>query len=58
MCASGHAVVVIGHAGHEEVEGTLGWSTQPVHLVASLADIARLPMRDRGTRSPTSPRPP
>jgi 4-hydroxy-3-methylbut-2-enyl diphosphate reductase len=40
----GRAVVLIGHAGHDEVVGTVGKVQQPVHVVASLADIERLPM--------------
>jgi 4-hydroxy-3-methylbut-2-enyl diphosphate reductase len=40
----GRVVVLIGHAGHDEVVGTVGKVTQPVHVVGSLADIERLPM--------------
>ena len=40
----GHVIVVIGHAGHEEVEGTRGSVSGPVHVVGSLEDIAALPM--------------
>ena len=40
----GRAVVLIGHAGHDEVVGTVGKVDQPVHVIASLADIERLPM--------------
>ena len=40
----GRSVVLIGHAGHDEVVGTLGKVPQPIHVVASLADIARLPL--------------
>ncbi len=39
---SGHTLIVIGHAGHEEVEGTLGRVNTPVHLVSNLADVAEL----------------
>jgi 4-hydroxy-3-methylbut-2-enyl diphosphate reductase len=38
----GRDVVLIGHAGHAEVEGTLGRLAGPVHLVASVADVADL----------------
>ena len=38
----GRDVVLIGHAGHAEVEGTLGRLTGPVHLVASAEDVAGL----------------
>ena len=40
--SQGYAIVMIGHAGHEEVEGTVGSIDGDVHLVASLADIAAL----------------
>jgi 4-hydroxy-3-methylbut-2-enyl diphosphate reductase len=38
----GRDVVLIGHAGHAEVEGTLGRLAGPVHLVASAQDVASL----------------
>jgi 4-hydroxy-3-methylbut-2-en-1-yl diphosphate reductase len=38
----GRAVVLIGHAGHPEVEGTMGRIPGPVHLVQSEADVAAL----------------
>ncbi len=38
----GRVVILIGHAGHPEVEGTLGQIPGEVHLVASAADVARL----------------
>ena len=40
----GYAIVVIGHEGHEEVEGTMGSVDTPVFLVSSLQDIDALPM--------------
>jgi len=40
--ASGHSIVMIGHPGHEEVEGTMGSAGAPVHLVSTLEDIAAL----------------
>jgi 4-hydroxy-3-methylbut-2-enyl diphosphate reductase len=40
--ASGYEVVLIGHAGHAEVEGTLGQINGKVHLVGSVADVATL----------------
>ena len=43
-------VILIGHAGHPEVEGTLGrFDTSyggNIYLVQDLADVARLPVRD------------
>ncbi len=38
----GRVVILIGHAGHPEVEGTLGQIPGAVHLVASVADVERL----------------
>jgi 4-hydroxy-3-methylbut-2-en-1-yl diphosphate reductase len=40
----GHTIVVVGHAGHEEVEGTTGSVDGPVHVVGTLEDVAALPM--------------
>jgi 4-hydroxy-3-methylbut-2-en-1-yl diphosphate reductase len=38
----GRTVVLIGHAGHPEVEGTMGRIPGPVHLVQSEADVEKL----------------
>ena len=38
----GYEIVLIGHSGHPEVEGTMGRITGPVHLVSNLDDIASL----------------
>ena len=38
----GRHLILIGHAGHPEVEGTIGRTRGPVNLVASVADIAML----------------
>lgn len=40
---SGATVIVVGHAGHEEVRGTLGSIDGPVLLVSSVQDVAALP---------------
>ena len=37
-----YEVVLIGHAGHPEVEGTMGQVPGKVHLVANVADVAAL----------------
>ena len=47
LCKAGHDVILIGHAGHPEVEGTMGqWSAaasgNAIHLVESIDDVARL----------------
>ena len=40
--ADGYTVLLIGHAGHEEVVGTMGEAPDSIVLVESLADVARL----------------
>ncbi|MBM4237973.1 MAG: 4-hydroxy-3-methylbut-2-enyl diphosphate reductase [Gammaproteobacteria bacterium] len=40
----GFTIVVVGHAGHEEVEGTRGSVKGPVYVVGTLEEIAALPM--------------
>jgi 4-hydroxy-3-methylbut-2-enyl diphosphate reductase len=46
MREQGREVVMIGHAGHPEVEGTMGQSDTGIHLVESMEDVARLRVRD------------
>ena len=38
----GHEIVLIGHHGHPEVEGTMGRVSGVVHLVSNVADVAML----------------
>ena len=38
----GYTLVMIGHPGHEEVEGTIGSVDIPVHLVSEVGDVAML----------------
>jgi 4-hydroxy-3-methylbut-2-enyl diphosphate reductase len=40
--SAGRTLVLIGHAGHPEVEGTMGQVGAPVHLVQSEADVEAL----------------
>jgi 4-hydroxy-3-methylbut-2-en-1-yl diphosphate reductase len=42
--AAGRTLVLIGHAGHPEVEGTLGQIDGEVHLVGTPEEVASLPM--------------
>jgi len=42
----GRDVILIGHAGHPEVEGTMGRVTGKVHLVATPEDVAELEVSD------------
>jgi 4-hydroxy-3-methylbut-2-enyl diphosphate reductase len=39
-------VIMIGHAGHPEVEGTMGQSTGGMHLVETVDDVANVPVDD------------
>ena len=38
----GRTLILIGHAGHAEVEGTMGQIDAPIHLVSTLEDVATL----------------
>ncbi|MBV9783768.1 MAG: 4-hydroxy-3-methylbut-2-enyl diphosphate reductase [Acidisphaera sp.] len=40
--ATGREIVLVGHAGHAEVEGTIGQIPGTVHLVQTVQDVARL----------------
>ena len=44
--AKGYEVILIGHAGHPEVEGTMGRIKGRVHLISDTADVARLQPAD------------
>ncbi len=44
----GREIVMIGHKGHPEVEGTMGQSPDGMYLVEDVADIARLKVRAPG----------
>jgi 4-hydroxy-3-methylbut-2-enyl diphosphate reductase len=46
MRAQGREVVMIGHEGHPEAEGTMGQSDQGMYLVETEEDVARLEVRD------------
>jgi 4-hydroxy-3-methylbut-2-enyl diphosphate reductase len=46
MREQGRDIVMIGHAGHPEVEGTMGQVDSGIHLVDSVDDVARLSVRD------------
>ncbi len=39
-------ILLIGHAGHEEVEGTAGEAPEHIQLVETPADVARVQVRD------------
>lgn len=40
--SKGRAVILIGHAGHPEVDGTIGQIPGPIHLVQSVEDVKSL----------------
>jgi 4-hydroxy-3-methylbut-2-enyl diphosphate reductase len=44
--SQGREVVLIGHAGHPEVEGTLGWLKGKGRLVSTVEDVATLEVKD------------
>ncbi len=46
MLKAGLEIVMIGHRGHPEAEGTMGQADAGIHLVESLADVAALAPRD------------
>jgi 4-hydroxy-3-methylbut-2-en-1-yl diphosphate reductase len=42
MLRAGYEVVMIGHRGHPETEGTMGQATRGMHLVETVDDVASL----------------
>jgi len=44
--AQGREIVLVGHAGHAEVEGTIGQVPGKVHLVQTAEDVAKLEVGD------------
>src|SRR6266853_1619109 len=51
MRAAGREIVMIGHRGHPEVEGTMGQAAEGMLLVETAADVANLQVRDPGKLS-------
>ncbi|WP_206732403.1 4-hydroxy-3-methylbut-2-enyl diphosphate reductase [Janthinobacterium sp. 17J80-10] len=45
MRREGREIVMIGHAGHPEVEGTMGQTDEGMHLVETVADVDKLAVR-------------
>jgi 4-hydroxy-3-methylbut-2-enyl diphosphate reductase len=43
---NGYEIVLVGHAGHVEVEGTMGHAPERMRLVEDAADVAKLEPRD------------
>jgi 4-hydroxy-3-methylbut-2-enyl diphosphate reductase len=46
MLRDGYEIVMIGHRGHPEAEGTMGQATSGMHLVEAVEDVAKLQARD------------
>jgi len=45
MLRDGYEIVMIGHRGHPEAEGTMGQAASGMHLVETLEDVAALEVR-------------
>jgi len=43
---AGRTLVLIGHEGHAEVEGTIGQIDAPIHLVGTVEEVAELDLPD------------
>jgi 4-hydroxy-3-methylbut-2-en-1-yl diphosphate reductase len=46
FAADGYTIVLVGHEGHEEVEGTMGEAPDSIVLIESEEDVDRLEVRD------------
>jgi 4-hydroxy-3-methylbut-2-enyl diphosphate reductase len=46
FAADGYTIVLVGHAGHEEVEGTMGEAPDHIVLIENEEDVDRLEVRD------------
>jgi len=46
MLKGGRELVMIGHRGHPEAEGTMGQAEHGMHLIETVADAERLEVRD------------
>jgi 4-hydroxy-3-methylbut-2-en-1-yl diphosphate reductase len=42
----GYEILLVGHAGHEEVEGTMGEAASQIRLVSSVADAEAVDVKD------------
>jgi len=49
MREQGREIVMIGHKGHPEVEGTMGQASGGMYLVETLEDVAGLDVKDAGS---------
>src|SRR4051812_43644656 len=46
FAAQGYTIILIGHAGHEEVEGTMGEAPEDIVLIETEEDVDRLEVED------------
>jgi 4-hydroxy-3-methylbut-2-enyl diphosphate reductase len=46
FAASGYDIVLVGHQGHEEVDGTFGEAPERTHLIAGADEVASLEVDD------------
>jgi len=46
MAREDYEIVLVGHRGHVEVEGTMGHAPERIHLVQCVDDVASLEVRD------------
>ncbi len=46
MREQGREIIMIGHAGHPEVDGTMGQAKEGIYLVESVEDVGRVAVRD------------
>jgi 4-hydroxy-3-methylbut-2-enyl diphosphate reductase len=46
FAAAGYTIILIGHDGHEEVEGTMGEAPGSIVLIESVEDVDRLEVED------------
>ncbi|MBB3213993.1 4-hydroxy-3-methylbut-2-enyl diphosphate reductase [Herbaspirillum sp. Sphag1AN] len=46
MRREGREIIMIGHEGHPEVEGTMGQTDSGMHLVETVADVLKLEVKD------------
>src|SRR5215218_3861495 len=46
FAAQGYTIVLVGHEGHEEVEGTMGEAPEAIVLIETIDDVERLEVPD------------
>src|SRR5437016_14474847 len=46
FAAEGYTIILVGHAGHEEVEGTMGEAPDHIVLIENVEDVERLEVAD------------